>query len=385
MSKPFKPKLKTSPRKRIYTKVKQLQKKTGARPSTLRTKSGWKKPSWKLPGLVVFASLMAIILIIPTLIVVPFIESESTTDLVHEMPAPIEVEEGDEQLAVNVMRSGSEDIEKVPLENYVAGVVSAEMPAEFELEALKAQALAARTYIVNHLQHQENQEDAAITDTISHQVYKSDTELRERWGKDYNWKMERIREAVSETEGEVLTYNDVTITPAFFSTSNGYTENSEDYWENELPYLRSVESPWDTSSPKYLDQKTFTLEDIEQALGVQLPKQSAVPMTITRTESGRVQSLALGDETLSGRKVREKLDLRSSDFSIKQKNNHFIFTTKGFGHGIGMSQYGANGMAQEGKTYKDIVAHYYQDVKISSLAETVPTLVMADQEDSNKQ
>ncbi|HLQ70992.1 MAG TPA: SpoIID/LytB domain-containing protein, partial [Bacillota bacterium] len=99
------------------------------------------------------------------------------------------------------------------------------------------------------------------------------------------------------------------------------------------------------------------------------------PYTITRTDSGRVDTIELGDQTFSGREVREALGLRSSDFSIEQKNNHFIFKTKGFGHGIGMSQYGANGMAAEGKTYQDIITHYYHDVTINKVNDSVPTLV----------
>src|SRR5699024_8414720 len=162
--------------------------------------------------------------------------------------------------------------------------------------------------------------------------------------------------------------------PAFFSTSNGFTENSEDYWENEVPYLRSVESPWDEDSAKFLDQKTVTIEETEQLLGINLPKSSAIPIETTRTEGNRVAELSLGEHSISGRDVREKLELRSSDFTIKQKDNHLIFTTKGFGHGIGMSQYGADGMAKDGKSYQDIVKYYYKDVEISSVTEAAPTL-----------
>src|SRR5699024_8872968 len=191
-----------------------------------------------------------------------------------------------------------------------------------------------------------------VTDTVRHQVYKNEEELRKQWGSDYTWKMRRINEAVAATKGEILTYNDTTITPAFFSTSNGYTEKAGDYWENDLPYLKSVASPWDKSSPKFLDQKVVTLEEVEKALGISLARGEPIAADITKTDSGRVKQLQLGGETFSGRTVRENLDLRSTDFTIEQKDNHLIFTTKGFGHGIGMSQYGANGMAKEGKTYK---------------------------------
>src|SRR5699024_4077411 len=214
-----------------------------------------------------------------------------------------------------------------------------------------------------------------VTDTVRHQVYKNEEELRKQWGSDYTWKMRRINEAVAATKGEILTYDDTTITPAFFSTSNGYTENAADYWENDLPYLKSVESPWDESSPKFLDQQVVTLEEVEQALGISLPRDESISADITRTDSDRVKQLQLASETFSGRDVRESLDLPSTDFTIEQKDHHLIFTTKGFGHGIGMSQNGANGMAKEGKTYQEIVTHYYQGVEISEVADTAPTLV----------
>ena len=330
----------------------------------------------KLPSVLLIASLMTIILVIPTLIVVPFNQKEST----HANKESTESEEevtinDDSALSVAVMRTQSEEVENIPLETYVARVVASEMPAEFELEALKAQALAARTYIVNYLLHNESPEDPNVTDGTEHQVYKNDEELRRQWGSDYQWKMEKLTEAVEATKGKILTYNNAPITPAYFSTSNGYTENSEDYWENEIPYLRSVESKWDEKSPEYLDQQILTIQEVAQALDIDLPESTYISMDVTRTNSQRVKELTIGDHTFSGREVREKLQLQSSDFSIEQKNNHLIFKTKGYGHGVGMSQYGANGMAKEGKNYEDIVKYYYKDIEVNSLNQVAPTLV----------
>ncbi len=151
-----------------------------------------------------------------------------------------------------------------------------------------------------------------------------------------------------------MTYENTPITPAYFSTSNGYTEDSEDYWKNKVPYLRSVKSPWDKNTPKFMDQQIFALQEVEKKLGTDLPSIEQLSMEIARTDSNRVSKLTIGSDTYSGREVREALELRSSDFSIEKKNNHLIFTTKGFGHGIGMSQYGANGMAKEGKSYEKL-------------------------------
>ncbi|GIP63649.1 stage II sporulation protein D [Virgibacillus pantothenticus] len=336
---------------------------------------------WKVPSAILLVCLITIILVVPTLIVVPYSKGDEKAakapPTAHRDKAPKQdIELGNSPFSVSVMRSGVNKVEGIPLEEYVVGVVASEMPADFEPEALKAQSLAARTYIVNQKLHGGSaKKDSDVTDTVQHQVYKDEGQLQKQWGSDFDWKMKKVKEAVSETKGEVLTYKDAPITPAFFSTSNGYTENSEDYWENKLPYLRSVKSPWDEESPKFLDQKTFSLQQLEETLEVDLPNQFPLPVNITRTDSNRVEELQLAKHAFSGRKIREKLELRSSDFTIEQKNNHFIFTTKGFGHGIGMSQYGANGMAKEGKTYQDIVQYYYQDVKISTINDTAPTLV----------
>ena len=168
-------------------------------------------------------------------------------------------------------RTAFNEIQKLPLESYLIGVVAAEMPADFEKEALKAQALTARTYIVNQL-IQNNRvglpDDADVSDSEMHQVYKNDRELKELWGSDYSWKIKKITEAVQETSGQILTYEGSPITATFFSTSNGYTENSEDYWKTSFPYLKSVASPWDANSPKFHNKVVMSVADFEQKLGV---------------------------------------------------------------------------------------------------------------------
>lgn len=363
-------------RKEILKKMNQ--NKSGHQKTSFKKIHGEQAP-WKMKSILFFTSMVMTILIIPTLIVIPFAsgnELESGTLETEQNQEEVISDQAGEALSVAVMRSETENVETVPLETYVKGVVASEMPVgEFEMEALKAQALAARTYIVDHLLNQSETGESDISDTVNHQVYKNEEELQKLWGKDFEANMEKLEQAVAATEGEILTYEDSPIMPAFFSTSNGYTENSEDYWDNELPYLRSVESPWDEESSKYLDQKTFTIQEVEQRLGIDLPLGNGIHIETTRTEGQRVDKLSLNDNQFSGREIREKLDLRSSDFTIEQKNSHLIFTTKGFGHGIGMSQFGANGMAKEGKSYQDIIKHYYQGVEISSVTDTAPTLV----------
>lgn len=324
-----------------------------------KEESRLKKQAFILAGILLF-----VITILPTLIVIPFAEATTNIDWEESHEQTI-TEDDTNQPYVAVMRSQTGEIEEVPLEKYVISVVASEVPADFEIEAIKAQAVAARTYIVQKLA-QSTSGEYDVTDTVDHQVYKNFDELRNIWGVDYSWKMNKIMQAVEETKGKILTYDGKPITAAFFSTSNGYTENAEDYWQNEIPYLKSVQSPWDEQSPKFIQQEIFELSEVLQKLN--LGNHSAIQVSnIVKTQSNRIKEITINGKTFTGREVRELLGLRSNDFTIEQKGTHIIFTTKGFGHGVGMSQYGANGMAKEGKTYEEIVKHYYQGIDISEV------------------
>ncbi|SDZ46128.1 stage II sporulation protein D [Evansella caseinilytica] len=328
--------------------------------------------------------LMAMILIIPTILVMAFAKDEPglTTYSHSGEPPERERETADdaEQPVISVFRAEADVIEEVPFEEYIIGVVASEMPASFELEALKAQALAARTYIIQFLTMENNDihlpDGADITDSETHQVYRNEKDLRNIWDVsdgDFQWKMARIKQAVYETAGEVIVYDGEPITAQFFSTSNGYTENSEEYWANEIAYLRSVESPWDTESPRYLGEKTMAVNEVEELLDVTLANDEAGEI-ISRTTGGRVAKMKIGGKEFTGRQVRELLELDSSDFTFTRNQDTFVFETRGWGHGVGMSQYGANGMAKEGKTYKEIVSHYYQGVEIAPADKVIGSL-----------
>lgn len=325
------------------------------------------------PIIVLTSVLFVMVLMVPTLLVMPFVDKESgqlAEELKTKQEVQTQVEVAESPIDVAVYRHKQEMIENIPLEDYIVGVVASEMPADFELEALKAQALAARTYILRQLLADEKlgtPNGADVTDTEQHQVYKSPEELNAIWDSgDFDWKMEKIKQAVAETAGNVLTYNNAPIDASYFSTSNGYTENSEEYWPNEIPYLRSVESPWDVDSEKYLSQVTLTVQEFQSMLGVTLGNDGAVGKIIARTTGNRVSTVDINGKQLSGREVRDTLKLRSSDFNWERKGDNIIITTKGFGHGVGMSQYGANGMALEGKSYTQIISHYYKGVQIAS-------------------
>ncbi|MBS4218918.1 stage II sporulation protein D [Bacillus sp. FJAT-49711] len=323
------------------------------------------------PAFVLAAILLALSFIIPAILVLPSTNDKSDGALAEQEEVQSKQMKNESSTEVAVFRTNTKKIEKLPLEEYVIGVVASEMPAEFELEALKAQALAARTYIVSHLISSSDNEDipegANIKDTVDHQVYKNKAELKKQWGKDYDWKYKKVADAVKATAGQILTYNEKPITASFFSTSNGYTENAEDYWKNQIPYLKSVESPWDSKSPKFNSQKVLTISEFENKLGVKIGNGKDIGTVTGRTPGKKVATVNINGKDFTGREVREKLDLRSTDFKWIRKGDSIIISTKGFGHGVGMSQYGANGMAQEGKKYKDIVTHYYQGITISDV------------------
>lgn len=252
-------------------------------------------------------------------------------------------------------------IEVKELEEYIIGVISAEMPALFNIEALKAQSVAARTYALKSLQ-----EGKKITDNEKTQSYKSVEELKQLWGNNFDTYFNKIKDAVASTKGQVLMYNGEYIEALYHSTSNGYTENSYEVFGHKYPYLITVDSIWDVNANTFLRDKTFTLEELNILLGTNLSSNSTIEI-LEKTESGRISRIRIDNNYYSGTELRNLLGLRSTDFNININNEKIIFTTKGYGHGVGMSQYGANGMANSGKTYTQILDHYYPKTTIKTV------------------
>ncbi|GAA3412855.1 stage II sporulation protein D [Paenibacillus hodogayensis] len=278
---------------------------------------------------------------------------------------------------IPVYLSREQKVEQVPLETYVRNVVAAEMPAQFELEALKAQAIASRTYIVKRwMDHDTSQvpaEGALVTDTTAHQAYVTVDEMKRNWGEtEFDSRLDKLNRAVNETAGLIITYDHKPIQASFFSTSNGYTENSEDYWRDYIPYLRSVPSPWDKElSPKFTAKTTFALKEFASRLGitdVSALARSGGLKIVSTTEGHRIKTVTIGGKAFTGREVREKLQLNSSQFTWKLAGASIELTTYGYGHGVGMSQWGANGMAKEGKNAAAIIQYYYQGVKLEQIS-----------------
>lgn len=309
---------------------------------------------------------LLVILLIPALIVIPSSKKNQT------IPESSNTQKSDihtTDIEIAVYKNQSQTIENVPIEEYIVGVVASEMPANYELEALKAQAIVARTYLTRRLISEKNPnlpDGTVITDGVNDQVFKSETQLKEEWGENYKLRIEKIKRAVKETEGIIITYDNQPIDATYFAISNGFTEDSEKYWENEIPYLRSVYSPWDLSSPQYRENQVFTIKDFEQKLGVKITDEN-IGEILSYTPGHRVEKVRFGNKEFTGKEVRDALQLRSSDFTWERKGNEIVVTTEGYGHGVGMSQYGANAMAKEGKSCIDIIEHYYKDIELSNI------------------
>ena len=278
-------------------------------------------------------------------------------NLDKEISTPQEVV--DNSIYVSVRRNGS--VVKIELEDYVTGVVGAEMPASFNIEALKAQAVIARTYALK-----ANSRGTVLSDNESSQSYKSNDQLRSLWGSSYNTYFNKIKEAVNSTQGMYLTYNGNYIEAVYHSTSNGKTEDSRNVWGNSFPYLVSVESPYDNSNPSFLKTINFSYSDISKKLDIIITNETNFNIN-SKTSGDRVSSITVGEITLTGVEFRNKLGLRSTDFDIEKTEEGVIITTRGYGHGVGLSQYGANGMAKAGNSYKEILFHYYPGVSLKSL------------------
>ena len=276
---------------------------------------------------------------------------------------PLPLQEGEEPITIRLLDKSSNTITNIHLEDYIIGVVASEMPATFEIEALKAQAVAARSYALYKKESRKDL-DYDLVIGVSDQAYSNNEKLLMRWGLAFFTNYLKIRDAVLATKGEILTYEGKVINAFYFSMSNGYTEDSSLVFSEQLPYLESVESRWENSSLENFEvKKTISKKEFCSLLEVSCEEINI--QEIKRSDSNRVLKIKINEKEMKGTEVRTALNLRSTDFDITLKENDVIITTRGFGHGVGMSQYGANGMAKEGKKYQEILTHYYKNTEIT--------------------
>lgn len=276
---------------------------------------------------------------------------------------------------VKVLVSETGEVKEIPLEEYLVGVVAAEMPAKFPEEALKAQAVAARTFTLKRI-HQKPTGNSLhpkadiCTDHNHCQAWKDDVAMRKEWGQAYAEYKGKIRKAVYETQGQAIYYQSGLIDPVYHSTSNGRTENSEDVWQSKVPYLRSVVSIWDRQSPKFRSSVEVPVETVFRVLGGKTGVQQVstgggdIIKVLAYTATGRIKTVSVAGNKMSANQLRRALGLPSTDLSWTVKGGKVIFQAIGNGHGVGMSQYGAKGMAQEGKSYQEILHYFYTGVNV---------------------
>ena len=279
-----------------------------------------------------------------------------------------------EDRTVSVYIKKEDKVTEMKESQYLKEVVSAEMPASFEIEALKAQAVAARSYLRSRQNAYkisgvpaEHKGADMCTDPTHCKAWISEKDRRESWGADADANWDKVSRAVDETNGEVITYNDEVISAVFHSTSSGKTESSKDVWGGERPYLVSVESPGDTLSPKYKSEKEMSLDEFQKIArqnleGIDFSK--GIIGNIARSDAGGILTIEIGGVTVKGTVFRKIYDLRSTNVETTINGKNVEFDVTGFGHGVGMSQYGANYLAQQGKTYKEILKTYYTGVEI---------------------
>ncbi len=250
------------------------------------------------------------------------------------------------------------------IEEYLEGVLAAEMPASFHEEALKAQAVAARTYIIRKKEHTDNDHPEAFVcgDSTHCKAYLANEQISEKfgegWHKEYG---EKIKNAIKSTKGEIAVYGGEPIEAVFHSASGGITENAVDVWGGDVPYLVNVESPGDELAPVYLNDVPVKSDDFKAKIGEDIAPYVG---EIIRNTSGSVKTVDFGGRIFEGVEVRRMFSLPSTNFSITANGDEFVFHCKGKGHGVGMSQYGAEYFAKQGMGYKEILKTYYKGIEI---------------------
>lgn len=289
--------------------------------------------------------------------------------------------DGDAGLTLSVWVASEQRLRTMALEEYVRGVVAAEMPADFEPAALAAQSLVARTYAVGRLVSQGGKGCVlhagadVCTDPTHCQGWASEAELRQTWGYfGFYSRWAKITAAVKSTADQIITSQGLPIDPAYHSTCGGHTENSEDVWSAKVSYLRGVVCETDGDSPRLSETKEFTLKQLQDALGAEAGALTAMRQGDAKlfqitslTPNGRVRELRVGDRALTGAEFRTALGLRSTKMALSWSNGGLKVVTTGYGHGVGLCQYGSNGLAKLGLGFADIIAHYYTGVEIAPI------------------
>ncbi len=299
----------------------------------------------------------------------------SSPQLPQLQPTPIEPEADSTPIIVNdnlsqpgpmiTVKQNDGSLKQLSIEQFLIGVVAAEMPASFGLEALKAQAIAARTYIISNstLFGKPRHDDADTCTNHAHcQAYSDIETLKARWGADFAKNYQLIFEAIESTAGLVIFYDGELAESPYSSTCGGETEAAHDVWGNAIPYLQSVACAWDSHAPRY--SASISLSTSEAANKLDISAIDFSDMQLSYTDGGGIDQAIIGDTVFSGTQLRSAWGLNSTSIDILINQEDLLISTRGYGHGVGLCQYGADGMAKAGYTAEEIISHYYQGVEI---------------------
>lgn len=309
------------------------------------------------------------------MIICPLCSVEKATDVISQEFLGEEITVPQEETAVatvKVMNASSKNITEMPLRDYLIGVVASEINAAYHEEAIKAQCVAAHTMLLYSKEYKNDGLNGAdISDSsATHQGFLTEDEQREKWGENYDAYREKIEKCVDEVIDFTIQYDSKPINAVFHSISNGQTENATDVWGGEYPYLISVNSVGDKLSPAYNSEVKVTTEKFKEIMSENEANLGDEPSKwvekITNTDTGMVKEIIIGGKAFKGTEIRTLFGLKSSTFTVKYTDENFVFTVSGYGHGVGMSQYGADYMAHQGFTYKEILKHYYVGTEISA-------------------
>lgn len=307
------------------------------------------------------------------------VSSKASQDSKPQSKTESKVPSKAEKQSFRALDEATGKIEEIPDREFCVGALAAEMPPSFEKEALKAQAVALYTHFSRLREEERENPDETLkgadfkVNSEKKQGYLPKDKMKEQWKDTFDDSYQKLEDAVNEVFAQTITYEGKLITAAYCAISNGTTETAGTVFGKDYPYLKSVASPWDALCDGYLSTVTFTQKEVQDTIkkkwdDITLPSSPQEWFTdIKTTEAGTVSSINIGDKTLTGQDLREAFSLRSASFDVVYTLDAFVFTVRGYGHGVGMSQYGANEMAKQGAGFKEILAWYYPGTKLESV------------------
>ena len=300
-------------------------------------------------------------LVLPVIMALMFQRAPAVGDVESDALTPTRAAVDEKEQLTVVSKSGN--LRQMSLDEYLVGVVLAEMPADFDSEALKAQAVVARTYTRRRMESGKHEGAAVCMDPGCCQGWRSPESYLDEGGRQAS--IDKVRRAVADTDGAVLCYDGRLIDATYFSCSGGSTEDAVAVWGQDVPYLQAVQSPGEEEAPRYSDTVTFTAAELARRLDIENRGDPAGWFgEAAYTDGGGVESMSVRGKIFTGTQLRSKLGLRSTAFSVEVAGETITITTRGFGHRVGMSQYGAQAMAQSGSGFADILSHYYTGAEL---------------------